>query len=239
MSKNNNVSDFTTDNIILPKVLYKGELPVGDIVLDCAVLDNNIRILSANSIFAAFARSRKGINSRLEINGTKLPSFIASKNLEPYITQSLLGRTSQIEYVDNDKIKTGYTCTLLISMCEMYLNARRDNILFTSQKKLAIRAEILLMAFANVGIEALIDEATGYQYDRTHDALRILLQKYIAEGLQKWLTKDGKEILIRQLYRILGIMETSENINSFKIKIDKQKTISIAPYLFDDMNKIN
>ncbi len=27
----------------------------------------------------------KGMNSRLEIEGTKLPPFLASKNLEPYI----------------------------------------------------------------------------------------------------------------------------------------------------------
>jgi hypothetical protein len=31
------------------------------------------------------------------------------------------------------------------------------------------------------------DEATGFQRDRKHDALRLLLWKYIAEGLQKWL----------------------------------------------------
>lgn len=38
-----------------------------------------------------------------------------------------------------------------------------------------------------VGIDALVDEATGFQFDRKHNALRILLSKYIAEGLQKWI----------------------------------------------------
>ena len=47
--------------------------------------------------------------------------------------------------------------------------------------------EILQSAFAKVGITALIDEATGLQYDRKNDALRYLLQQYIAEGLQKWI----------------------------------------------------
>ena len=55
------------------------------------------------------------------------------------------------------------------------------------QVHLAEKAEILQSAFAKVGIVALIDEATGFQQDRRHDALRMLLGKYIAEGLQKWI----------------------------------------------------
>ena len=44
-----------------------------------------------------------------------------------------------------------------------------------------------MSAFAQVRITALIDEATGCQYDRKHDALRLLLQQYIVEGMRKWL----------------------------------------------------
>lgn len=55
--------------------LYKGTLPIGDVQLECAVLDNGVRVLTAKSIFDAFGRSRKGMNDRLEISGTKLPLF--------------------------------------------------------------------------------------------------------------------------------------------------------------------
>jgi len=34
-------------------------------------------------------------------------------------------------------------------------------------------AEILIRGFAHIGIIALIDEATGYQYDRDHEALHL------------------------------------------------------------------
>ncbi|WP_051940333.1 hypothetical protein [Stenoxybacter acetivorans] len=63
----------------LPNALYKGELPIGDLLLECAVLENDVRILTATSVFNAFGRSRKGMNDRLKIGETKLPPFSGSK----------------------------------------------------------------------------------------------------------------------------------------------------------------
>ena len=51
---------------------------------------------------------------------------------------------------------------------------------------LARASEVLLMSLANVGITALVDEATGYQYDREKDALQVILKAYIADELIKW-----------------------------------------------------
>lgn len=293
--------------IKIPIAVYKGTLPIYNTVeLDCAVLDNGARILTAASIFAAFDRPRKGMNNRLEIDGTKLPPFLAAKNLEPFITQDVIDWTQPVKYQDGNTIKTGYDATLLPKMCSVYLAARRKGILTKSQEKLADQAEILLEAFAQVGIAALIDEATGFQYDRKHDALRLLLSKYIAEGLQKWvhtfkdpffaeldrlynneptrpntrpqyygkfinkyiyepiengyvkkeldtlnITEDGKrrarfhqwlsehgrDVLIYQIGRIQGLMETCNDIEHFKRKNEHQKKISIAPFLFEEMNE--
>lgn len=293
---------------MIPKALYRGILPIGELELDCAVLDNGMRVLTATSIFTAFGRARKGMNSRLEIDGTRLPPFLAAKNLEAHINQDVIERTVQIKYLDGSKEKTGYVATLLPKMCEVYLSARRSKAgLLASQERLAEQSEILLSALAQVGIDALVDEATGFQYDRKHDALRMLLSKYIAEGLQKWirtfpdsffieldklydnepttsrkrpqyygnfinkyvyepiengyvksklnelnvtsdgrrkarfhqwLNEDGRNILIHQIGRVQGLMEMCLTIDTFKRAATKQKQISVAPYLFDDMNQI-
>ena len=168
--------------------MYQGTLPIAGTELDCAVLDDGTRVLTATAIFDAFGRSRKGMNERLEINGTKVPPFLAAKNLEPHINQDVIKRTKLIEYQDGKAVKTGYAASLLPKMCNVYLSARRaGDLKEASQGMLAIQAEILLEALASVGIDALVDEATGYQYDRKHDALRLLLAKYIEEGMQKWL----------------------------------------------------
>jgi hypothetical protein len=40
--------------------------------------------------------------------------------------------------------------------------------------------------FARVGIIALVDEATGYQEVRDHEALQEILKRYISEELLVW-----------------------------------------------------
>jgi hypothetical protein len=290
-----------------PSALYRGELPIADETVECAVLDTGMRVLTAKSVFTAFGRARKGMNDRLQIDGTKLPPFLAAKNLEPFINQTVIERTTPIRYLDGKQEKVGYVASLLPSMCEVYLLARRASALAPNQKKLAEASEILLSALAQVGIDALVDEATGFQIDRKHNALRLLLAKYIAEGLQRWiltfpdsffaeldrlygnetttsrnrpqyyghfinkyvyepiengyvknklnelnigidgkrkarfhqwLSEDGRNILIHQIGRVYGQMEDSSSIDQFKNKITMKKKISIAPYLFDEMNRI-
>ena len=62
-----------------------------------------------------------------------------------------------------------------------------DSGLTKNQIKIANTCGVLPSALAKVGIQASIDEATGFQYDKKNDALRYLLKQYIAEGLQKWI----------------------------------------------------
>lgn len=290
----------------IPKALYRGILPIAGVELDCAVLDDGTRILSATSIFTAFDRPRRA-NSRLEIDGIKMPAFMDAANLKTYINQDVMGRITPVKYIDGKQEKVGYIATLLPKMCEIYLQARRDKALTSTQEPLAIKSEILLSALAQVGIDALVDEATGYQYDRKHNALRLLLTKYIAEGMQKWLatfpdsffieldklydnepttsqkrpqyygkfinkyiydqlehgyvksklnelnitsdgkrkgrfhqwlSNDGRNILIHQIGRVQMLMEMSPDVIEFKRMAEKQKKVTIAPYLFDEMNRI-
>jgi hypothetical protein len=298
----------TQEMIPLQKAIYSGVLPLNGIDLECAVLEDGSRILTATSVFAAFDRPRKGMNTRLEVDGTKIPPFLAAKNLEPYIDQQVRDRTKLITYRNGNSIKRGYSASLLPKMCEVYLNARRNgHLIEASQGKLAIQSEILLSSLAQVGIDALIDEATGYQYDRKHDALRLLLSRYIVDGFQKWmhtfpdsffveldrlydnepstsqkrpqyyghfinryvygpiehgyvkerlnqlnitdngkrrarfhqwLSNEGRNILIHHMGKVQGLMEMCMNIEQFKMVAEKQKKTTIAPYLFEEMNKI-
>lgn len=48
-----------------------------------------------------------------------------------------------------------------------------------------MRASFLLAACAKVGLDALIDEATGYQYDRAVDALRVKLKAQFVNIFQR------------------------------------------------------
>lgn len=229
------------DNSIPSKALYRGTLPLGDMKFDCAILDNGLRVLTATAVFGAFGRPRKGMNTRLKIDGTKIPPFIAAKNLEPYINKDIIARTQPIVYTDGQRFRTGYEAALLPKMCAIYLEARRDGVLSESQKRFAVQAEILLTAFAQVGIDALIDEATGYQGDRKHDALRLLLLKYLAEGMRKWV-KTFPDSLFAEMDRLYGNETTKSNkrpqyygkfINEYIYKPIENG------YLKNELNKVN
>ena len=45
---------------------------------------------------------------------------------------------------------------------------------------------MILMACSKVGLIALIDEATGYQFERPLDALQVKLKLFLEEEMRKW-----------------------------------------------------
>lgn len=204
----------------IQKVKYRWKLPIWDVILDCAVLDDGTRILSTTSVFSAFWRSRKGWEIKkqkefLEFLNEKypnhtlrdIPPFLSSKAILNLLGEEGINSLQPIEYLDNGKILKGYKCEILPEICSLYLDARRAGIL-DIQDNIVNQAEILLSSFAKVGISALIDEVTGYQYSRKHDALRILLSQYIAEWIQKWLKRFPDEFFI-ELDKLYGNSKTS------------------------------
>jgi len=54
----------------------------------------------------------------------------------------------------------------------------------------------------------------------------------------QWLTEDGRNLPVHQIGRVQVLMEMCDGIEQFKSTSQRQKDISIAPYLFEDMNKI-
>ena len=54
----------------------------------------------------------------------------------------------------------------------------------------------------------------------------------------QWLTDDGRTILTRQIGKVEGVMEMWDDIAHFKKVARKQKTITVAPYMFGEMNRI-
>ena len=65
------------------------------------------------------------------------------------------------------------------------------------------QVEVLMRSPCKTGITALVDEATGYQYDREHDEL----QKYSKRIFQKRYCR-GKEgfpdVFLQELFRLNG-----------------------------------
>lgn len=184
----------------LPKILYSGKVLLGNKELSCAVLDDETRILTNTAIFQAFDRPRKGKPSE-EYRLKNVPAFITANNLKPYIESEFADDDFSIEYVRNGRTLTGYKADILPRICDIYLSARDDDILTENQKPLAVVSDILMRSLAKVGIVALIDEATGYQFERDTKALQKILAEYIAEEFLPWVKTFPDEFYI-QMFRL-------------------------------------
>ena len=82
------------------------------------------------------------------------------------------------------------SASAFIDICRAYATGRFEiperNSILSLQISIAIRASILLAAFAKSGIESAIDEATGYQYERAADAIRTRLQLFLEDEMRPW-----------------------------------------------------
>lgn len=185
------------------KATHEGDLPIGDIVLNCAVLDNGVRVISRNAIFRAFGRTKRG-RAIGETREPNMPSFIDAKNLQPFLGGDLRGVLKLITYTDvSGSQSTGYDANILPLMCKMYLDARQAHVLKVQQLPLAVASEMLLFSLSKVGIIALIDEATGYQDARAKDALQLFLSKFMNEEKAKWI-KTFPDEFFESIFKMKG-----------------------------------
>lgn len=158
-----------------PGVLYLSEHDE----LPCYVLDDGRRVIS-----------RTGATTLLThgTGGGALEHYIGTKTIKPYIPDDLHEHMIEfvIEEVTNKTVR-GLLAEDFLTICKAYVKARDMGAPLTNkQKEIAYQASMLLMACAKVGLIALIDEATGYQYDRPLDALQVKLKLYLADEMRKW-----------------------------------------------------
>jgi hypothetical protein len=99
------------------------------------------------------------------------------------------------------KLALAYEATVLVDLCEVILKARDDNLLNEKQLVIAKQCEILMRGFGRVGIIALIDEVTGYQYDRSRTALEKILEAFVSKELAKWV-KTFPDEFYEQMFRL-------------------------------------
>lgn len=105
----------------------------------------------------------------------------------------------------------GYEASILAELCDMLLTARQQNILTPAQIKYAEFSEMMMRSLAKVGIIALVDEATGYQYDRERNELQKILKAYISEELLVW-QKRFPDIFYKEIFRLNGWSYTVSDI---------------------------
>lgn len=176
------------------KATHSGEIKIGDIILPCYVLEDGSRILTQGGTVEAI-----GLNKF-----AKLPQFLASKRLEPFINKDLnIWGNSPIKFMlpGVGRPAKGYKATIVPDICDAVLQARKEGKLHGQQKHIAEQCEMITRALAKLGIIALIDEATGYQDIRKKDALQKILDAFISKELAAWVKRFPDEFY-EEMFRL-------------------------------------
>jgi hypothetical protein len=171
----------------IPRATHEGTLTIGDMEIPCAVLENGMRVLTQSGVMVALGRARQAKGRQYYDGDVNLPAFLTAKNLKPFVPSSLSVTSSQVEFRTLRGARAfGYSADLLPQVCGVFLDAKAKDVLSHAQEHIAERALILIRGFANVGIISLVDEATGFQYDRPRRDLEEYLTKFLSESLRRW-----------------------------------------------------
>jgi len=213
------------------QILHEGELHLGGTVIPCYVLDDGTRILSGRGMQDAL-KMVDDVEEGKQKAGTRLARYLEQKTLNPFIYNNKEADHFEpiICYKGNAKIN-GYEATILADICEAFLDARNNINLSQRQKIIAEQCEILIRGFARVGIVALVDEATGYQYDRERFELQKILDAYISEEILKWQLTFTDDFY-KEVYRLWGlpfIPKYIRNKPSFVGKLTRKYIYDLLP----------
>ena len=192
---------------VLLKEAYTGELNLNGFKISCSVLEDGTRVLVNRSLATALGIKGSGAywqKKRENPDSAILPEYLSANYLLPFISDDLMLKlTSPISYITlNNLTREGIPAELLSDILNVYIEAGKAGAFPDNQRVAEISYQILL-AFSKVGIIALVDEATGYQYDREKDELQKILKAYISDELLPWQKRFPDEYY-KELFRLNG-----------------------------------
>lgn len=174
----------------IPIATHWGDLQLGEVSLPCYVLESGERVFSLKGVVVGL----------METEGGQLAEYIKVKAVKPHLTKELTpaenGSIPALIKFDTgghafSKHAWGLPVEKFIELCEAYSKAAEaaeinNEPLSQKQRLTALNAVRFLRASAKVGIIALVDEVTGYQYERELDALQLKYKIFLEEEMRPW-----------------------------------------------------
>ena len=182
-----------------PKATHWGDLAIGDTEIPSYVLNTGDRVFSLKGI----------VSGLMGIQGGQLAEYLKVRPLQPHLPADLVpnesGEVSALFKFDTGaegvgKYALGIKVERFNALLRAYSSALVDHTISGGDEgklhgKLPMTAKQLEIAYkavkfqqscADVGLVALVDEATGYQYERAADALQLKLKLYLEDDMRKW-----------------------------------------------------
>lgn len=213
----------------IPKATHSGTWKIENgVEIECYVMDNKERVLSLRGAARSMGLSGSG--------SAALVRNLNSRWISPYLSDGLrdwlekANRNTLTQYLTKRGGKfTPFGADIFVDLCKAYVDAKHDGTLkMESQMRIADKMYAIMTAFAKTGLSAVIDEVTGYQYDREKDELQKLLSKYISDELLPWAKRFPDEFY-KQMFRLKGWTYNGANRPQYVGKLTNQYIYDYLP----------
>lgn len=216
-------------------------LKIGDVEIPCYVLEDGTRVLSQRGLQTGIGMSISG-GSFGEQRMVGFVDALAQKGVDVKDLAARIRNPLKFRFPGGGRPAYGYEATILADLCDVILGAREmgPGYLHPQQAHIAKQCEILVRGFARVGIIALVDEATGYQKDRTRDALAKILEAFIDKELQPWI-KTFPGDYYEEMFRLRGLDYPTASVKRpqyFGVLTNDIVYKRLAPGVLDELKRV-
>lgn len=197
----------------LPKATHWGDLSMGDAVLPAYVLSDGSRVFSLKGVvFGLIGTDGGQLAEYLKVRALRdfLPDDLkpAEDGSIPALIRFDTGRDAgpgddEGSRDSRFKYAIGFPVERFMDLCSAYaaalmshLDPVEDFTLTKRQIEIARKAISIQRACGKIGIISMVDEVTGYQYERAEDELRIKLNLFLAEEMRSWERTFPKQLWV-------------------------------------------
>lgn len=191
------------------KAEFAGVLRLGAAEIPCANLPGGLRVISEKAILSALGRTYSGYYSQRDaaaesagvtpVHRSVSPAFL--REFVPAALAEMLAQPIAYKPPGSGGVSKGIPAEAMPMILDVWINARNAGVLSPTQSAVADKAEILRRGFVNVGIAALIDEATGAQVARARFALAEFLETFVTKELAAY-SKVFEDEFYEEMFRL-------------------------------------
>lgn len=193
------------------KAIHAGTIRLGTAEIPCANLPDGRRVLSESAILSALGRGYSGYYSKRDAAAENIGVTPVHRSVSPAVLKhfvpaaldAMLAQPIAYQPPSAGGVSKGIPAEALQMILDVWIEARDKGVLSPKQIKTADTAEVLRRGLINVGIAALVDEATGAQFDRSRFALATFLEAYVTKELATW-EKMFEDEFYKEMFRLRG-----------------------------------
>ena len=189
------------------EAVHTGVIKLGDFELPCYVLNNEMRVLSQREVVKLITGGRESGNLYGYLKARAVQPFLPEK----FRTNDETNDRNSLVFKAGTNTAHGIQASDLVDICNAYLKARQAGTLQPQQAKLAEQAEMFISACAKTGIDAIVDEVTGFQYFRKANELQEKFKAYLQEEYREWALTFPRQFFL-QLYKLEGITPPAQTV---------------------------